>query len=146
MRLEDKQGVGERDQFVRNDADKHCGKRFPFAHALSCAKAGMVYAFRFQRNMRIHAGFGVLAVILGFVLGVDAASWTAIVLCIGIVFAAECLNTAIESIVDLVSPDYEELARRAKDCAAAAVLVCAIASLIVAAVVFLPRLGALLMG
>ncbi len=67
----------------------------------------------------------------------------AIVICIVLVLAAECLNTAVESVVDLVSPDYAELAKHAKDCAAGAVLVCALGAVAVAAAVFVPRLAAL---
>ena len=79
----------------------------------------------------------------GSALGIDAASWAAIVICIVLVLAAECLNTAVESVVDLVSPDYAELAKHAKDCAAGAVLVCALGAVAVAAAVFVPRLAAL---
>ena len=68
------------------------------------------------------------------------------ILCIAAVFAAECVNTAIESVVDLVSPEYHELARRAKDCGAGAVLVFAVVALVVAAVVFGPRAWALFFG
>ena len=63
--------------------------------------------------------------------------------CLVLVLAAECLNTAVESVVDLVSPDYAELAKHAKDCAAGAVLVCALGAVAVAAAVFVPRLAAL---
>ena len=56
------------------------------------------------------------------------------------------MNTAIESVVDLVSPEYHELARRAKDCGAGAVLVFAVVALVVAAVVFGPRAWALFFG
>ncbi len=58
--------------------------------------------------------------------------------------AAECFNTALESVVDLVSPEYPELAKHAKDCAAGAVLVCALGAVVVAAAVFVPRLLALI--
>ena len=98
---------------------------------------------RTQRNMKIHFAVGAAAVLLGAALGIDAASWAAIVICIVLVLAAECLNTAVESVVDLVSPDYAELAKHAKDCAAGAVLVCALGAVAVAAAVFVPRLAAL---
>ena len=90
--------------------------------------------------MRIHLCFAIAAVVLGFVLRIDAASWLAVILCICLVFSLEVLNTALEALVDLVSPEYHELAKRAKDCSAGAVLVCAIGSLVVAAIVYLPAL------
>ena len=68
----------------------------------------------------------------------------ALVLCIALVMAAECVNTAVEAAVDLVSPGYHELAKRAKDCAAAAVLLCAAGSVVVGALVFAGPVLALL--
>lgn len=134
------------DGFVRNEADKAQGSRFSLGRAFTCAWDGISYAVRTQRNMKIHLVLAVAAVVLGFALSIDAASWTAIALCIGLVFAAECMNTALESAVDLVSPDYHELARRAKDCAAGAVLLLALAAVAVACIVFVPRIAALLIG
>jgi diacylglycerol kinase (ATP) len=63
-----------------------------------------------------------------------------VVLCIGMVVAAELVNTAIESVVDLVSPERHPLAAQAKDVAAAAVLVCAVAAAIVGLIIFIPYL------
>ena len=125
--------------FVRNAADKHARARFTLGRAFACAGSGFAFALRTQRNMKIH-------VAAGMALGIDGAAWACIALCIAAVFAAECLNTAVEAVVDLVSPEYAELARRAKDCAAGAVLVCAAGAVCVAAAVFLPRLAALAAG
>ena len=129
--------------FVRNRASKESRVRFSLVCAFLCAWDGFAYTVRTQRNMKIHLTVAVAAVVLGFALAIDAASWAAIVLCIAAVFAAECFNTALESVVDLVSPGYHELARRAKDCAAAGVLAFALAAVAVALVVFVPRLMAL---
>ena len=115
----------------------------PLKSAFRNAAAGIAHAFT-QRNMRIHAVFAVAAVALGFALRIDTASWLAVLLCIGGVFSLEVLNTAVEALVDLVSPDYHKLAGRAKDCAAGAVLVMAAVSVVVACVVYLPGLEALL--
>ena len=136
-------GAADGVRFVRNRADKDSRARFSLGRAFSCAWEGVVYTARTQRNMKIHLGIAVLAVALGFALRIDGASWAAVILCIAAVFAAECVNTAIESVVDLVSPDYAELAKHAKDCAAGAVLVCALGAVAVAAAVFVPRLAAL---
>ncbi len=136
-------GAADGVRFVRNRADKDSRARFSLGRAFSCAWEGVVYTARTQRNMKIHFAVGAAAVLLGAALGIDAASWAAIVICIVLVLAAECLNTAVESVVDLVSPDYAELAKHAKDCAAGAVLVCALGAVAVAAAVFVPRLAAL---
>lgn len=132
--------------FVRNETSKKKGSRFSLICAFTCAGSGIVHAFRTQRNMKIHLVVALAAVALGFVFAIDSASWTAIVLCIAAVFAAECFNTALEAVVDLVSPDYHDLARWAKDCAAGAVLICALAAVIVACIVFIPRVYALFVG
>ena len=81
------------------------------------------------------------AIIAGFVFGVEALEWCALVLCIALVFAAEGMNTAIESLADAVHPDQHPLVGRAKDVAAGAVLLCAIGSAVVGAIIFLPYLG-----
>ena len=66
---------------------------------------------------------GALAVIVGAILQLDLLSWAIILLCCGVVIMAELFNTAIETVVDLVSPEFHPLAGRAKDIAAAAVWV-----------------------
>lgn len=109
----------------------------PLKDAFSHAGDGVIHAFK-ERNMRIHLAFAIAAILLGLVLRVDQAAWLAIVICIALVFALEVLNTALESVVDLVSPDYHELAKHAKDCAAGAVLIAAVGSLVVACIVYIP--------
>ncbi len=110
-----------------------------FAHA----GEGIAYSLRTQRNMRIHAGFALAAIILGFVYAITPTQWLIVILCIGCVFGLECINTALESLVDLVSPEYHELAKHAKDAAAAGVLCAAIASLIIGVMLYAPALLAL---
>lgn len=109
------------------------------------------YAFRGFRtfvkeehNARIHLVAGVLAVALGFALGISAAEWCVVVLCIGIVFAGECINSAVEAVCDLVSPEYSPFVKKAKDVAACAVLLLAAAALVCGVVIFLPKLIALI--
>lgn len=126
------------DRFVRNDRSKRDNQGFSLAHAFSCALAGIRVALLSQRNFRIHLVAAVLVVASGLFLGVEPLSMAAVVLCIALVMAAECMNTAVEAVVDLVSPGYHELARQAKDCAAGAVLLCAAASVVVGLLVFVP--------
>ncbi len=105
------------------------------------AWAGVVYAFVTQRNFRIHTCIGILAVSLGIFLEIGAMSMSVIVMTCAIVMVLELLNTAIESVVDLtVKQSYHDLAKIAKDCAAGAVLISAIAAVIVAACILLPPL------
>jgi diacylglycerol kinase (ATP) len=105
------------------------------------AWAGIRYAFQTQRNFRIHVFVGAFAVSLGIFLGLPAVEMAVITLTIGAVLAMELLNTALESVVDLtVKQNYHELAKIAKDCAAAAVLISALVAVGVAGSLILPKL------
>ncbi len=105
------------------------------------AWCGIVYAFQTQRNFRIHLLIGALAIGLGVFLHLQPVEMAVIGLTSGLVLVMELLNTAIESVVDLtVKHTYHELAKIAKDCAAGAVLVSALAALLVAGTLLLPPL------
>jgi len=102
---------------------------------------GVSYAFRTQRNFRIHVMVGSLAVSLAIALSLSPVELAVIMLTCGIVLTTELVNTALESVVDLtVEQTYHELAKIAKDCAAAAVLISALIALSVAACLLLPPL------
>lgn len=124
-------------EMVRTEKDKLHHQKFSLVQAFSCAGRGVRFAFA-ERNMRIDACFAVLAIILGLVFQISLTSWCAVVLCIALVMSLETLNTALEALVDLVSPEFNELAGKAKDCAAGAALIAACASVVVACFVFLP--------
>lgn len=117
-----------------------------WAQTFLCAGRGIIYALTTQRNMRVHCVVACLAVLLGIVFRVELVEWLVIVVMIAMVIALEIANTALEALVDLVSPGYSELARIAKDCAAGAVFVCAITALIVGIIVFAPRILSLIFG
>lgn len=105
------------------------------------AWAGVRYAFVTQRNFRIHTFIGILAVSLGIFLEIKAMEMAVIIMTCAMVMILELINTAIESVVDLtVKQTYHELAKIAKDCAAGAVLISAIAAVMVAAFILLPPL------
>jgi len=106
------------------------------------ALRGVAILVRTQANARIHLGATVLAVGLGFWCGISRGEWCAVVAAIGLVWTAEGVNTALETVVDLASPGQHPLAERAKDVAAGAVLCAAFAALVIGALVFLPHLGA----
>jgi diacylglycerol kinase (ATP) len=105
------------------------------------AWAGVSYTFQTQRNFRIHVVVGTLAILLSLYLQLTRVEIAIIGLTIGAVMTMELLNTALESVVDLtVRQTYHELAKIAKDCAAGAVLISALASVIVAGSLLLPPL------
>ncbi|MBO4352726.1 MAG: diacylglycerol kinase family protein [Eggerthellaceae bacterium] len=129
---------------VRAQRNRGFVTRAKFVKSFGYAFEGIAEAFREGRNFKVQLCFAVAAVVLGLALAIDPVEWAVVAVCIGVVLGGECANTSIEAIVDLVSPEYNDLAKRAKDCAAGAVLVCSIASLFVAAFIFLPRIIALL--
>ena len=109
------------------------------------AWAGVRYAFATQRNFRVHTVIALLAIGLGIFLQITATQMAMVTLTSALVMVLELLNTAIESVVDLtVKQSYHELAKIAKDCAAGAVLISALASLGVAIFIFLPPLWKLI--
>lgn len=92
-----------------------------FRKSFLFAFQGLKAALRSERTIKVMAGMGAAAVAAGLVVGLDAMSWCVLLLCCGCVLGAELMNTAVETVVDLVSPEYHPLAGRAKDVAAAAV-------------------------
>ena len=105
------------------------------------AAQGLAYGFRSQRNFRIHVVTGSLVFALGLWLGLPTAQLAVLVLTVAAVLVLELINTATEAVVDLaIGRQFHPLARIAKDCAAAAVLVAAMASLLVAVLLLAPPL------
>lgn len=96
-----------------------------------------------QRNARIHLVAAVAVVALGAVLRVSRFEWAVLILCIALVITAEALNTAVEELADALHPDEHPGIGRAKDVAAAGVLVAALLAAVVGALVFAPKLLAL---
>ncbi len=118
----------------------------PLLSSFRCAFSGLGSVIHTQRNMAIHLGIAVLALALGGLVGLDLGEWAVLLLTIALVLAAETFNTALEAVVELASPEKRPLARRAKDLAAAAVLLTALFSVAIGGVLFLPRLWKLLLG
>lgn len=109
------------------------------------AGRGIYNAFLSEVNLKIHFGIASAVIICGFYFNISLFEWVACLLCIGLVFGLELINTAIETIVNLVSPKHNELAGRAKDIAAGAVLLGAIISVIIGCLIFLPKISAILL-
>jgi diacylglycerol kinase len=112
--------------------------------SMKYAFSGIRYVLRTQKNSWVHLFFTVLVIILGLLLKLGITQWVALVLCIGMVWLAEFLNTALEAAINLISPDQHPLAKICKDVAAGAVLITAICSIVTGILIFLPPLYALL--
>jgi diacylglycerol kinase (ATP) len=105
---------------------------------------GLVRMVRCQHNAWVHSAATVAAVALGFFLKLSRDEWCWIVLAIAIVWTAEALNTAFEFLADAASPNFHPVVRDAKDVAAGAVLVTAIAAVIIGGIAFWPHVAAML--
>lgn len=112
--------------------------------AFGYAFQGWWYVLRTQRNAWIHAVATVLVVLMAAWLKLPARDWAVLILAIAMVWTAEFINTAIESVVDLASPEKHPLAKAGKDVGAAAVLIAALASVLVGLLIMGPPLWIML--
>ena len=110
------------------------GRLRSFVHAFR----GLRVLVQTQRNAGIHAIATVLVVVAGVFCGISRIEWALIALAVVCVWTSEALNTAVEFLVDLVSPEHHPLAEKSKDLAAGAVLVASIGSVVVGVLVFGP--------
>ncbi|MBC7902476.1 MAG: diacylglycerol kinase family protein [Gemmatimonadaceae bacterium] len=104
------------------------------------AGKGVLDFFMEQHNAVIHAFATVIAVLMGFMVGLSAGEWTAITIVIALVWMAEIFNTALEKLCDFVSPGRNEDIRIIKDLSAAAVMIVSIAALITGFIIFIPKI------
>lgn len=107
-----------------------------FKYAIS----GIKLAFKEERNMKIHFLAMTLVIILGIVLKITKLEWIICIILFGLVISAELLNTAIETLTNVVMPEKNEKAKITKDVAAGAVLVMAIVSAIIGIIIFIPKI------
>ncbi len=112
-------------------------KRFVYAFK------GILAAFKTQLNFRVHLLALLAVTTAGFLFKLNPVEWTLVLLAAGLVLSLELVNTAVESLVDLISPGYNEKAGRIKDIAAGAVLIAAVISVFIGFIVFLPKVIAL---
>jgi diacylglycerol kinase len=106
-----------------------------FIKSVPHAFRGIISLIKNDNNFRIHLLAVVVVIIVGLYLGFTEFEWLAVIITMGIVLALEAMNTAIETIIDLVSPGYHDLAKKTKDVAAGAVLLFVFAALGVAGVI-----------
>ena len=101
---------------------------------------GLFYSFTIARNLIIDLGFLITVVLGGIFFNISYTEWLVCLVFIALVISLEMVNTAIEETVDLITKEYNELAKHAKDVSAGAVLFSAIVSFIVGCVIFIPKI------
>ena len=114
-------------------------KKDPLYKSFGYAFQGIFTCIRNERNMKIHCTVAVLVVIAGVILGLSMTEWCICLGLFGMVMSLELVNTAVESVVDLVTQERKPLAKIAKDTAAGAVLIAAIMAAIVGLIIFVPK-------
>ncbi len=102
------------------------------------ALRGLIYAVRKERNLKIHLTATAVVVAAGFFFDIERWEWVAALICIGVIWAAEMLNTAVEHLSDFVHPDHHEKIGRVKDIAAGGVMLMALIAVAVAVIIFKP--------
>ena len=110
------------------------------ARSFRYAFSGLAELLRSQHNARVHLFASLLVVIVGLSLGVTRIEWCALLLAMMLVWIAEALNTALEFLCNLVSPDFHPLIKKTKDVAAASVLISAAGAVVIGVLIFLPYL------
>jgi diacylglycerol kinase len=111
-----------------------------FIAGFGYAFSGLWYALRTQINVLVHLVLAILAIALGIILHISAVEFALIFVAITSVLIAELFNTVVELCVDLASPGFHPLAKRAKDVAAGAVLLSAMLAIVIALFVYIPHL------
>jgi len=101
---------------------------------------GFIVSFKTERNMKIHILIMLLVILMGFLLKINYFEWIICIILFAIVISGELFNTVIETVVDMITPYKNENAKKAKDIAAGAVLVLAVASAIIGFMIFMPKI------
>lgn len=110
-----------------------------FFKSFGYAMQGLRYGFKTQLNFRVHCFVLAAIVVLGWYMQLDATEWLWICIAAGLVMVTELLNTALEVLVDFISPEYHIKAGIIKDVAAAAVLIAAITAVVIGLFIFIPK-------
>ena len=101
---------------------------------------GFISSFKTERNMKIHILAMAVVIVLGLYMKLTTIEWCFIIVSIVLVIGAELLNTAIETLVDMVSPERNPKAKLVKDISAAAVLTLAVGAAIIGSIIFIPKI------
>lgn len=112
----------------------------PFSYAIN----GWIQALKTELNLKFDFIMAILTILLGLILRISFYEWMICIILIGVVLSAELMNTAIETVVDMFTREKNELAGKAKDISAGAVLIIAITSAVIGGMIFIPKIIALL--
>ena len=119
---------------------KKSDRKGPLIKSFGYAFEGLFAVIKKERNMKIHCTAAILVVLFGLFLKISKTEWIICFLLFGLIMGLECVNTAVEAVVDLATEEIHPKAKLAKDAAAGAVLIAAIFAALVGMMIFLPKL------
>ena len=125
---------------TRNENTNNEHSRQTLRRSFGNAWAGIIVCVIEERNIKIRCIAAVLVVIFGLILDISMTEWYICFTLFGLIMGLELVNTAVESVVDLVTEEWQPLAKRAKDCAAGAVLISSIWAAATGGTIFFPKL------
>ena len=132
---------------IKKDKNGHKARGFKrFIFSIKNSLEGLKYAYLNEQSLTLHAGLTIFVLASAFVFHATKTQWAVIVIVLALIMIAELLNSAIEAVVDLVTDEYHELAKIAKDCASAAAFVASILAIGLYVYVFLPQIIKLFIG
>ncbi len=123
-------------QISRDDIKKKGIKRF--FHSIKYSIEGLVYAYRYEQSLWIHAIATIFSVSLGIIFRIKLSEWAIVFIALGAILGVELMNTALEATVDLVTLEYHPLAKIAKDCGSAASFIMTLVAFVICLFVFGP--------
>lgn len=123
---------------------KDMSKEHSTSKSFKYAMDGLAETFKNEPNFRIQLVLALLSLTLGLFLKISQIEWLILIIVIFFVLLLELINSSLEALVDLVSPEYSDKAKIAKDTAAGAVLIASILSAVIGIVLFLPKITAFL--
>nr|WP_303181246.1 diacylglycerol kinase family protein [Lachnoclostridium phocaeense] len=121
-------------------------KKPPLYKSFGYAFEGIFAVIKKERNMQIHCCMMVLVILAGLFFQISAVEWCICLVLFGLIMSLELVNTAVESVVDLVTEERRPLAKLAKDAAAGAVLLASIMAAVAGLIIFLPKGWEFLVG
>ena len=121
-------------------------KKPPLYKSFGYAFEGIFAVIKKERNMQIHCCMMVLVILAGLFFQISAVEWCICCVLFGLIMSLELVNTAVESVVDLVTEERRPLAKLAKDAAAGAVLLASIMAAVAGLIIFLPKGWEFLVG
>ncbi len=128
---------------VSRNKSKYTGLKRVF-YSAKYSINGLSYAYRHEHSLWIHAGCSLVAIVLGIIFNISHMQWSLVLISLAVILAFELVNTAMEACVDMVTLEYNELARIAKDCCSAATFVVSMTGIVIILVVFWPHFMAIL--